>query len=455
MPSAHPRAHLRRFLWKGWFLLTLLVVTMLAGSFATSKAPSLSLKDIGLDFVAFYRAGVLVSTGHSDQLYDLQATQDFDRDLVWREKIPLGNTVGLFYNPPYFAWLFAPLAALGYSTALSLWLAFQIACFIPAAFLVARIIPSRVMPGTLDERCSVRQWRDWALVPALMVISLPFIQTILHGQNTFLSLLLAAVVVTAWRAGRGFTAGAVAGMLLYKPQLAAVIIAAVIISLGWRAFMGAVLSSVAFLLVNIVTLPGTLEDYLTRLTGNFQWMLANHPYLWQRHVTFRGFWQLILEHINPAMASLIAGKLAIICAVPLGSWLLICIWRNRKSANHDRIIAAVIATMPLIMPYYVDYDLLLLSLPAVLLASEIIRRDDMIPLPKRDAWLIRLWIGLYLLMLINPGLTGTLHVNLCVPLLGSIAIMMIARAAKPAVAQRSAAAHVALSPEKLPLIAAA
>jgi hypothetical protein len=455
MSSAQPRALLRKRLWKGWFLVALVVVTMMVGSFASSKKQSLSLKDIGLDFVAFYRAGVLVSSGQSDQLYDLQATQDFDRDLVAREKIPLGNTVGLFYNPPYFAWLFAPLVPLGYSSALGLWLAFQIACFIPAAFFIARIIPSRVMPGTLDERSSVRQWRDWALVPALLVISLPFIQTILHGQNTFLSLLLAAVVVTAWRARRGFTAGAAAGMLLYKPQLAAVILATVVLSLGWRALMGAILSSVAFLLVNIVTLPGTLEDYITHLTGNFQWMLANHPYLWQRHVTLRGFWQVIFEQINPAWASFIAAKLAIVCAVPLGAWLVICIWRNRKSSNHDRIIAAVITAMPLIMPYYVDYDLLLLSLPAVLVASEFMQRDDTVAMPRSDAWLIRLWIGLYLLMLINPGLTGTLHVNLCVPLLGSIAMLMIARAARPVVAYRAAAPHLTTSPEKLPLIAAA
>ena len=92
------------------------------------------------------------------------------------------------------------------------------------------------------------------------------------------------------------------------------------------------------------------------------------------------------------------------------------------------MIAAVIATAPLVMPYYLDYDLLLLAIPAVLLATEVAGRYPAQPLPKRDAWLLRLWAALYLLLLVNPGLTGILHVNLSVPLLAAIAELFILRA---------------------------
>lgn len=455
MASEQLRASLRGRLWKGWFLVALLILTMVVGSFAGEKRGALSVKDIGLDFVAFYRAGVLVSNGESAQLYDLQNTRDFDRALVDREKLPLGDTLGLFYNPPYFAWVFAPLVGLGYSGALAVWVGTQLACFVAAAWMTARMIPSRVMPGALIDGAPVRQWRDWALVPALMCVSLPFIQTILHGQNTFLSLVLTAVVVTAWRAGRGFGAGAAAGMLLYKPQLAAVILAALALSLGWRAIMGAIVSVVAFVLINVVTLPGTLEDYATRLGPNFQWMLANHPYLWQRHVTFRGFWQVILEQISPAGASSIAAMLAIACSIPLGLWLLVSIWRNRNASDRDRVIAAVIAATPLIMPYYVDYDLLLLALPAVLLAGEMMRRDSGVAMSRSDVWLIRLWIALFLLMLINPGLTKTFHVNLCVPMLSGISVMMIARANRAESVASAARHEVGELPNRIRLTVAA
>jgi len=454
MASGQLRASWRGRLWKGWFLLALPVLTMIGGSFASQKQ-GISGKDIGLDFVAFYRAGVLVKTGHSDQLYNLKATGDFDRALVAREKLPLGDTIGLFYNPPFFAWVFSPLVGLGYSAALGVWLGFGIVCFIAAAWLIARMVPPRVTPGSLSDGMPVRQWKDWALAPALMCVSLPFIQTIMHGQNTFLSLLLAAVVVTMWRQGRGLAAGAMAGLLVYKPQLAAVILAAVVVSLGWRAFLGAVVSIGGLLLINVVTLPGSLQDYFRRLGPDFTWMLAHHSYLWERHVTFRGFWQVILQNTAPGAAASFAPKLAILCAAPLGVWVAACVWRNRKSVERDRMIAAVMMASPLMMPYYVDYDLLLLALPAVLFAGEMMQRDAGSPMNARDNWVIRLWAGLFLLMLVNPGLTKTFHFNLCVPMLCAIAVLLISRAWGKEAVQRGNETAVVTSADRTPLSAAA
>ncbi len=458
MGSGQLRTSWRRRLWIGWSLVALLIITIIVGSFAASKDKGIPAKGIGLDFVAFYRAGVLVDQGQANQLYDLKATGDFDRELVQREKLPLENKIGLFYNPPFFAWVFAPLVGLGYSAALGVWLGFGIVCFIAAAWLIARMVPPRVTPGSLSEGMGgmpVRQWKDWALVPALMCVSLPFIQTIMHGQNTFLSLLLAAGVVTMWRQGRGFATGAMAGLLVYKPQLAAVILAAVVVTLGWRAFLGAVASIGGLLLINVVTLPGSLQDYFRRLGPDFTWMLANHSYLWERHVTFRGFWQVILQNASPGAAAGLAPKLAILCAAPLGVWVAACVWRNRKSMERDRMIAAVMMASPLMMPYYVDYDLLLLALPAVLFAGEMMQRDAGSPMNARDNWVTRLWVGLFLLMLVNPGLTKTFHFNLCVPVLCMIAVLLISRAWGKEAVQRGNETAVVTSADRTPLSAAA
>ena len=91
--------------------------------------------------------------------------------------------------------------------------------------------------------------------PAIMIVSMPFMQVVGHGQNTFLSLLLASLVVTAWRARRGLLAGLAAGLLFYKPQLAAVIVGVLVLNLGWRALAGAGISLGALLLITILTLP--------------------------------------------------------------------------------------------------------------------------------------------------------------------------------------------------------
>jgi hypothetical protein len=414
---------LRARLWKGWFLLATLIGSIVLGAALFPGKDADSQHHFGLDFIAFYRAGVLVQTGHADRLYDLQDTQNFDRSLARRQDLAIGNTYGLFLNPPFFAWIFAPLVTLGYQAALHAWWLFNFACLLVAIYLLCKMLP-------------LHDWRTWALVPASIVVSLPFIQSILHGQNTFLSLLLMSWGIVAWRQGRKFIAGAAIGFLSYKPQLAAVILAAMTIHLGRRAFAGALVSLCSLILINLVTLPGTLFDYVRKLGPNAQHMLSTHAYLWNRHVTFNAFWHVLLRQSGGAGASSTAAVLAVLCSVPLAAGLILCIWQQRKSASPDRLIAAVVAASPLLMPYYLDYDLLLLAIPATLLAGEIIRRHPSEPLAPRDRWLIRCWIALFLLLLINPGLTNTISCNLAVPLLAAIATLQIMRATlKPAQAQ--------------------
>jgi alpha-1,2-mannosyltransferase len=416
---------LRAKLWKGWSLVALLIVTLFTADFVKQGKQPTTDSGFGLDFVAFYRAGVLVHTGHADRLYNLQDTRDFDRSLAETQKLDLGKGYGAFLNPPFFAWIFAPLVTLGYWKSLVAWLLINLSCFTGAAVLLCRIIPKQDDPDPNLE--PFRDWRDWALVPALMAVSYPFMENIGHAQNTFISLLLMTLAVIAWRDGRALFAGIVAGILFYKPQLAAVILAAMVITLGWRALAGAFISLGSLLLINVLTLRGTLTDYLHRLTPNVQYYLATHPYLWRSHATFNGFWHVALGPFLSAVSPT-AEYLAIICAMPIAFGLLLCVWRNRKSTSRDRMIAAVIAAAPLVMPYYLDYDLLLLAIPAVLLATEVAGSYPAQPLPSRDVWLLRLWAAFYLLLLINPGLTGILHVNLSVPLLAAIAGLLIARA---------------------------
>ncbi len=219
--------------------------------------------------------------------------------------------------------------------------------------------------------------------------------------------------------------------------------------------LGAVVSIGGLLLINVVTLPGSLQDFFRRLGPDFTWMLANHSYLWERHVTFRGFWQVILQNTAPGAAASLAPKLAILCALPLGVWVAACVWRNRKSVERDRMIAAVMMASPLMMPYYVDYDLLLLALPAVLFAGEMMQRDTGSPMNARDNWVIRLWAGLFLLMLVNPGLTKTFHFNFCVPVLCTIAVLLISRAWRKEAVQRGNETAVVTSADRTPLSAAA
>jgi hypothetical protein len=430
-----PKTTLRAKLWKGCFALALLVVSLLVANYLMPGKQTAAVSGFGLDFVAFYRAGVLVHNGHADKLYDLQDTRDFDRTLAKTQKLDLGNSYGAFLNPPFFAWIFAPVVVMGYWNSLVAWLVINIACFAGAAVLLCRLIPKRDDPDPNQE--PFRDWRDWGLATALMIVSYPFMENIGHAQNTFISLLLVTCAVIAWRKGRAFYAGLAIGVLFYKPQLAAVILAAMVVTLGWRALGGALVSAGSLLVLNFFTLPRTLPDYLHRLGPNVQYYLSTHSYLWRSHATFNGFWHVLLNQFSPQAAASYAAYAAILCSIPVAFGLVLCIWRNRKSESRDRMIAAVIASAPLIMPYYLDYDLLLLTVPAVLLACEMIDRSTAQLMPRRDAWLIRLWAAFYALLLINPGLTATIHVNLSVPLLAAIAGLSILRAIPSAASSNS------------------
>jgi hypothetical protein len=421
---------LRAKLWLGWFCLAALIVSILVGNRLSPSGQGLGARDIGLDYIVFYRAGILVGQGRTSELYDIPLTQDFDRALAVREHLPIGdNDYGPYFYPPFLAWLFVPIVKLGYAGSLICWELIGVACLAIAAFLLSRMIPARGSGNESASGTERRDWRDWMLVPALMLVSLPLIQNFGHGQNACLSLLLATMVVVAWKSGRAFAAGFIVAFLLYKPQLAAVILGVLVLSLGWRALAGAIASGGLLLLITLVTLPGTLTQYVIRMSPNVQLMLSTHQHVWQRHATLKAFWLVLLNHYGPNHfdSSSLALMLTILCGAALAIGLFLCIRRNRTADSHDGLIAATITVMPLLMPYYLDYDLLLLAIPAVLFAADMIGRDSTHNLPRCDVWLIRLWIGLFALLLINPGLTENLHVNFAVPLLCAIAILMMNR----------------------------
>jgi hypothetical protein len=80
------------------------------------------------------------------------------------------------------------------------------------------------------------------------------------------------------------------------------------------------------------------------------------------------------------------------------------------------------------MPFYFDYDLLLLAVPAVLLASEMLARPVGARTCPADRWLIASWCSLFLWMMVNPGLANMSHVNGTVILLSCVASLLITRA---------------------------
>lgn len=383
--------------------LALFLLTLVVGSFWLPQEKRLTGAMVGHDFLAFYTAGHFLNEGRARELYDLERVKAFQHDLARREGLEIGESFGPFWNPPFYAQVFRPYAALPYPTALLAWEITNGACLIVAIVLLVRLAGSR-------------DWREWGLIPLLLCTSMPFIQAMTHGQNTLVSLLVLCLTLTFWRGGRPMAAGLVGGLLFYKPQLGAVVAVALVLTQGWWALVGLGVTGGGLLLGTVLTLPGTLEEYLARMPGNLRQFQVVQAYLWDRHVTLRAFWRLLVQGRE-------AGEMS---GLAEGCWLGSCGvlvsvlgWAWYRGRSNDSLIIATVCAMPLLMPFYFDYDLLLVGTAAVLFGAG--RR-------RGERWLTGLWIGLYVWLMVNSSVARVTGVNGTVILLSAIAFLSARRA---------------------------
>ncbi|HEY7115971.1 MAG TPA: glycosyltransferase family 87 protein [Tepidisphaeraceae bacterium] len=394
--------------------LFLFITTINLGNFFLPDAKRVTGDMVGHDFLAFYTAGRFVREGRPHDLYDLAKVKSFQHDLARRERLGIRDSYGPFWNPPFYALVFVPLAALSYPAALFAWELANLACLFAAILLLIHLLP----PPT--------PWRVRLLVPLLVCTGMPFIQALTHGQNTFGSLLLLTITIALWRSQRPLAAGLVAGLLLYKPQLGAVVALALACTMGWRAVLGLAITGAALLALTLLALPGSIHDYLANMPGNLRQFQVVQEYLWNRHVTLRAFWRLLLQ--GPA-----AGEMTIVAKFAwLTTWSLLAggltwaWWRSRQDASRrDAFIAAVIPAMPLLMPFYFDYDLLLVATSAVLYAATCLRGQS------ADRWLTRGWIALFCWLMVNTTVARYTNVNGTVILLSFVTACSIWRAGRP------------------------
>src|SRR6185436_1973775 len=222
--SAHP---LRKKLWLASGGMTLLVLTIVIGNSIIDRRDAITADAVGHDFLAFYTAGHFLREGQATRMYDLEAVRRFQKEVGEANHLELKKeSFGPFWNPPFYAWIFVPLAGLPFRTALAVWWGINLVCLAGAVILLCRMLSEG------------GDWRIIGLVPAILLNSLPFHQALNHGQNTFGSLLILSATVWFWRKGSALWAGMICGLLFYKPQLGAIVAVVLVLSLGWRALAG-------------------------------------------------------------------------------------------------------------------------------------------------------------------------------------------------------------------------
>jgi hypothetical protein len=436
-PGVAPRADanphpIRRRLWKiGIALACVVAISISYIVRASIDNPKLQR---GHDLLPSYAAGVLVRGGHPRLMYDRTAICAVETKVINDANLDMDPRYGPWLNPPFFAWFFVPLAMLPYRQAAFIFLVINVALLVASLKLLTQMLTARSPGEPLPQGGPKKDWRTTALVPFLTLIPLPVLQAMGHQQNTFISLFLLAMAVTFWRQGKAFAAGAVTGLLFFKPQLAAIFALVLVIAAGRRALEGLCVTGVFLLAVTLFTMPGCLGDFLHKVPAIVHWLQMESPYNWARQVTPHSFWRLIIQGHVRGETSSPAKILWWICSGEIAAALALTTWRYlrgpQNQSTRDRLIAAAIVSMPMLMPYYMDYDLLLLAVPAVLFAAEWVR--DPSGITRSDHWLMYFWIAYGLESHFNPGLAGETRFNVTVPLLAAISMLHLWRCLRPA-----------------------
>ncbi len=523
-------------LWLVGIALAAFVGTAAIGNLFVSEDKQLTSRMLGHDFLAFYTAGTFLREGRSREIYDLEKVKAFQHELAAKEGLEIGESYGPFWNPPFYAWVFEPISRLSYRQAIRVWWGINGVCLVGALWMMVGMMRGKKLK---DEKLKAGDAHDGALfnpqsaihnpqsaihnprsessihhsslrqaqgrpfiihpspptvsllIPLFLCVSMPFIQAFSHGQNTMTSLALLAGVVMLWRADKAIWAGMLGGVLLYKPQLGAVVAAALVMTMGWRSLLGLSITGLALGAVTLFTLPGVLGDYQRLLPANLHQFQVENVYLWDRHVTLRAFWRLLIQGRGAGEMNMLARVCWIGSCVAIVVGLVRAWWAlrhaqtsrlrqtasgnvlaarqgmapgeapdiapRRDSLPRDWFIASAIVAMPLLMPFYFDYDLLLVSVAAVLSAktvfAETASTSGQAPSHRPLFWA---WCGLYAWIIVNSSVARLTGVNGTVLLLGAIEAMLIGRTIRAArSAGRRDGAADASDPTRPPLAAAA
>jgi hypothetical protein len=323
-------------------LVATAVILLAALGYAACGPPDAKWVFLGPDSRAFYTAGTMLGSARSDLLYDVAAEQSL------QERLFAGRAaqgVSVWMNPPFFAWVFVPLAHLPFFGALLvLWLWGLAFAWIALAQLARELGRPLVF--------------SMALATALYY---PTLQCFFDGQLTSLALLIFSLFFVLLRRGQDVAAGAVLGCLAYKPQLALGLVTALAGARRIRPLAAAATTAAGWVLVSLVTLPEASRDYLLHLRE-----LSEVPRSDGYHVAgLHGLFEvgtLLLDAVSPRAGAVLGAALTAAALLALAR-----LWWGRAwtpaTPDWDRRMAATFALATIASPHLFGYDLMLLVVP--------------------------------------------------------------------------------------------
>jgi hypothetical protein len=321
---------------RGYSLILLgISVIAMAGWIALSDGLSdRNGKPIGTDFSSFYAAGSLVLDGRAGDVYNMAAHYAREQQIFG----PATPYYGWLY-PPIFLLLAAPLASMPYPVALAVWQISSFALYLAVIGFIA---------GGMGKR-------GIAIGPTWLAVAAGFPAVLInlgHGQNGFLTAGLFGAALLALPS-RQLLAGALFGLLAYKPQFALVIPVALLAAGQWRAIIAAGITVVALVSITSLLFGSDLWLAFTASTETSRKLLLE-----QGDVGFEK-----LQSVFAAVRMWGGGIPFAYTAQGIVSLAVICgtAWTWSSACNRDLKSALLVVATLLASPHVLDYDLVVLA----------------------------------------------------------------------------------------------
>ncbi len=289
------------------------------------------------DYVAFATAGRVLNAG-SRCVYCLPTEARAEIGLLGH---PPDNGVIPYANPPLAAELLRPVAALPLSTGAALFLAVSLLAVVVAALLLSRLLPALPPSRRL-------------LIAACAMTVAPGLAAFTYIQWDPLLVLAAAAAVVLLGRGDRLAAGAVLSLLLVKPQLAWLLVPALLVAGHRRTLVGLLAGAGVWVATTlaIVGAGGVGEWY----RSNVRMDVGDSG----KTVGVPGLIVQLTGHTG------VAFPVAVICG--LGAVILLWRLRSRLRADPALAVATGLALSLLAAPHAFATDLMLLAPLVVLLA---------------------------------------------------------------------------------------
>lgn len=329
---------------------------------------------VGIDYMILYAAGKTANAGNASQIYDAPSQQAIIRESIGLE---MPDDMYWFYPPTFLLAIMSLFSMLPFGISYVLWLAITLTLAVLACTILT------------PKRKSL----------ALLALSFPAVMyNFRWGQNGFLSTALLGAGIGLMETNP-VLAGLMFGLLTFKPWLAVFPLLILLVTRKWKVFGWTILFTALTVILSLFAY------------GAETWR-AFYDQLFHAGVTlFTSIWENT-NAIQPTMQT--ALRLMGIDGTPLYVILLIFgiavaflatrVFRatNRLPLRGSAMVLGIFA----VIPYFIQYDLMLLCIPTILLIYDCLQegycKTDFIALG-----------ALWLMPLINLPLVRVTRVQIC------------------------------------------